>query len=189
MKQWDDYYQLMKEQLSPKRLQHSLNVAQCGVELGRIHGGDLEKIKLAGLLHDAAKELSDEELLQIGKREGLITDPAEEIKPSILHGPVGAWLAENKWGITDPVILQSIRYHTTGGPNMSREALIVFMADLIEPGRTYKGVEILRKLAGEDLKQAVLEAIEQTFEYLARIKSPVHQGMMACKDWLEKTDL
>lgn len=189
MKQWEDYYQLMAKRLSKKRLEHSLRVVESGLELGRRYGGDLEKIKLAGLLHDGAKELSDQELLEISEANGLITDPAERLNPSILHGPVAAWLAKNQWEVSDPVVLEAIRYHTTAAPQISLEALIVFMADLIEPGRFYQGVDVLRALAKQDLKKAVLESIDQTFIYLARIKAPVHQGMVACRNWLEKTEL
>jgi predicted HD superfamily hydrolase involved in NAD metabolism len=184
---WQTYYQLMKQRLSPKRLNHSIRVAECGLSLSQRFGGDPWKIQLAGLLHDGAKEMSNQELLTISQAANLLTDPAELANPSILHGPVAAWLAQTQWGIQDPVILQAIQYHTTGAAKLSLEARIVFLADLIEPNRQFQGVEILRTLAKQELNVAILEAIDQTFVYLGKKKQPVHQGMVACRQWLLTT--
>lgn len=185
---WPYYLELMTRQLSAKRLEHSLKVAETGVALSRLYGGDSVKIALAGLLHDSAKEMKDRQLLAIAEEQGLITDPAEQENPSILHGPVAAWLAETQWGLKDPIVLESIRYHTTAAPHMSIEACIVFLADLIEPGRCYQGIAELRALALIDLKEAMLESIDQTFIFLERKKVPVHQGMVACRQWLAETE-
>lgn len=185
---WAYYTDLMSRMLSAKRLEHSLKVAETGVEMSRLYGGAPDKIALAGLLHDCAKEMKDRELLDIAAEARLITDPSELENPSVLHGPVGAWLAETQWCVKDPIVLEAIRYHTTAAPYMSLEACIVFMADLIEPGRSYHGIAELRELAQVDLKLAMLESIDQTFIFLERKKVPVHQGMVACRKWLTETD-
>jgi len=176
---------LMERALSPERFVHSLEVAGAAVSMGRAFGGDLERLAVSGLLHDGAKDMSDGELLAIAEAYGLITDPAERRRPNLLHGPVASVLAPRDWGVTDPVIIESIRYHTTGEAGISKEACIVFMADLIEPGRKYQGVQTLRRLCGEDLRAAVIEAIEQTVEYVKRVNKPFHQGMARCYDWIK----
>ena len=174
----------MAQTLKRKRFLHSLGVADTAVALGKLFGGDLAKLALAGLLHDAAKELDDAQLLAIGTGEGLITDPAERDCPDLLHGPVSAWMARREWGIDDPIILEAIHFHTFGKPDMCKEACIVFMADLIEPGRTYKDAVILRQLCREDLRGAMIKAIEQTYVYLERKKRPVHGATPLCHRWL-----
>ena len=65
--------------------------------------------------------------------------------PEILHGPVGAWIAENEFHITNEDILNAIRYHTTGRANMSKLEKIIYIADMIEPNRKFDGVEELRE--------------------------------------------
>ena len=175
----------MANALKQKRYRHSLAVADTAVGMGRLFGGDLGKLAIAGLLHDGAKELGDAKLLAIGEKEGLIRDPAERANPSLLHGPVAAWMAPQTWRVDDPVILDAIRLHTTGAPGMGKEACIVFMADLIEPGRVYPDVVILRKLCGEDLREAMMEAIQQTFVYLAQKDQPIHGATRLCLDWLQ----
>jgi predicted HD superfamily hydrolase involved in NAD metabolism len=183
---WRSLKDKLAGELKPQRLEHSLATADEAVIMGRAFGGDLARLALAGLLHDRAKDLGDEGLLALGEARGLITDPAERENPSLLHGPVGAWLVSREWGVEDPVILEAIRLHTTGGRDMSREACIVFMADLIEPGRTYDGVEALRRLCRQDLRAAMLEAIEQTLIYLERQKLPLHRGTLRCLAWLQE---
>ncbi|MEL7622013.1 MAG: bis(5'-nucleosyl)-tetraphosphatase (symmetrical) YqeK [Clostridiales bacterium] len=185
-KEWQSLRDKLQGQLKPRRFNHSLAVADEAVAMGHLFGGDLVKLALAGLLHDSAKELSNEQLLALAEAQGLITDPAERENPSILHGPVGAWRACREWGIADPVILEAIRLHTVGGPDMSLEACIIFMADLIEPGRAYNGVDILRRLCRQDLRAAMIEAIEQTLVYLERKKLPLHQGTLLCLAWLKE---
>ena len=177
----------MEDMLGQKRFIHSLAVADTSVAMGEIFGGDPVRLALAGLLHDGAKGLGDERLLAFGASHGLISDPAERENPSLLHGPVAARMASDTWGVDDPVILEAIRYHTTGAEKMCREACIVFMADLIEPGRSYQGVDILRRLCGEDLRLAMIEAIEQTYVYLAREQKPLHNGTSRCLAWLRTT--
>jgi len=183
--QWLRLRERVEGELKPKRFVHSLAVADEAVAMGRVFGGDLVKLAIAGLTHDGAKGLSDDELLALGGAEGLITDPAQRENPSLLHGPAAAWLARHEWGVDDPVILESICLHTSGDAGMSLEASIVFMADLIEPGRVYDGVDILRRLCREDLRAAMIEAIEQTFEYLKRSGLPPHQGTYRCLEWLK----
>ena len=184
--QWLDLKGIMEQALKPQRFAHSLAVADASVVMGRIFGGDLVKLALAGLLHDNAKDLGDDALLALGEAHGLITDPAEREKPSLLHGPVGARRACQEWGIDDPAILEAICFHTTGAEGMGKEACIVFMADLIEPGRAYDGVAILRRLCREDLRAAMIEAIEQTlYIYLARAACR-HGGSYRCLAWLKR---
>jgi predicted HD superfamily hydrolase involved in NAD metabolism len=183
---WLDIESRVMQMLRPKRLVHSYAVADESVAMGHRFGGDVVKLALAGLLHDAAKEQGNDKLTALGEAHSLITDASERANSSLLHGPVCAWLAQNEWGISDPVILECIRYHTTASPDMSLEACIVFMADLIEPGRAYTGVEILRKLCREDLRAAMIEAIEQTFNYLDYKKLPLHGGTQRCLAWLRE---
>ena len=182
---WLCLYQQIKEKLSPDRFTHSLAVADAAVTMGRTFGGDLVKTAIAGMLHDRAKDMPDSELLAFAQEHSLISDQSEIDRPSLLHGPVAACLAADEWGVDDEDILQSIRYHTTGEAGLCKEACIVFMADLIEPARSYPGVDTLRQLCRRDLKAAMIEALQQTFIYVERVGKPLHSGARRCLDWLE----
>ena len=116
--------------LNSRRYQHTLGVSYTAASLAMCYGCNIEKARIAGLLHDCAKCLSDTELLQTAREHELPISESEEADPYLLHGKVGAYFAENKYGITDPDILSAIVFHTTGRPNMTLLEEIIFVAVL-----------------------------------------------------------
>lgn len=157
----------VKKSLKPKRFRHTIGVKYTSICLAMRYGEDLDKAAAAGLLHDCAKNLSDEKLLSLCREKGIPVSEAEERSPYLLHGRVGAYFARTKYGITDEDILGAITWHTTGCPDMSLLEKIVFTADYIEPGRdTAPNLDKLRQLAFTDLDAAVIEILRQTLEYL-----------------------
>ena len=76
-------------------------------------------------------------------------------------------LAQYKYGITDYYILDAIRYHTTGRPNMTKLDKIIFTADYIEPNRApLPEIESIRKEALSDIDKAVWHILHNTLTYL-----------------------
>lgn len=122
----------LKGNLDEERLLHSLGCAQCAVELAQKYNVDEKRAYVAGLLHDCAKCLDKEKLVEIAQNiEGLKEDELSNIK--VIHAPVSAYLAETEFGIKDKEILSSIRWHTIGKLHMSLFEKIIFLADKIEP--------------------------------------------------------
>ena len=111
---------LVKARLSEKRWTHTKNVKKMAVKLARRWGTDPEKAAMAAILHDSAKELPKQELLQIFADNAIIAENAPARPSPVWHGIAAAILAETQWGITDPEILSAIRCHTTGKPGMSK---------------------------------------------------------------------
>lgn len=89
-----------------------------------------------------------------------------EFHHELWHAPVGAYLVRIEAGISDEEILQAIRYHTTGNKDMNTLDKIIFVADYIEPGRKFQGVEEVRHVANESLEQAVIMALKNTIKFL-----------------------
>ncbi len=159
--------ELLKRKQNTKRYRHTLGVQYTSMALAMVYGEDLERASLAGLLHDCAKHMSEDKLYEKAKKYDLPISKVEKKNPFLLHGKVGAALAEKKYGITDQGILNAIWYHTTGRPEMTLLEKIVFVADYIEPGRkNAPNLPELRKLAFENLDLAVLETLKQTLDYL-----------------------
>lgn len=157
----------VKKSLKPKRFRHTIGVKYTSVCLAMRYGEDLEKAAIAGLLHDCAKNISEEMLLAVCREQGFPVSASEQRSPYLLHGRVGAYFARTKYGITDEDILGAITWHTTGRPDMSLLEKIVFTADYIEPGRnSAPNLKQLRQLAFTDLDAAVTEILRQTLEYL-----------------------
>ncbi|MBS5523105.1 MAG: bis(5'-nucleosyl)-tetraphosphatase (symmetrical) YqeK [Clostridiales bacterium] len=158
---------ILREKQSGKRFIHTLGVQYTSACLAMCYGADVNKAQMAGLLHDCAKHMKPEKLLEISKKQGLKISKAQERNPFLLHGRVGAYLARTKYGIKDEEILGAIEWHTTGRPEMTLLEKIIFTADYIEPGRNQApNLEILRQLSFTDLNQAVCMILEQTLDYL-----------------------
>lgn len=150
---------ILKIRLTKKRYTHSLNVADAAVRLAEKYGGDCEKAYLAGLVHDICKEIPSEEQLKMALACSRPVFGAEAKIPALYHAPAGAWYCENVLHIHDSDILNAVRYHTAGRAEMSVTEEIVYLADLISDDRSYKDVGRMRKLAFNDLKEAMLEAV------------------------------
>lgn len=158
----------MEEILSAKRYMHTLGVAYTASCLAMAHGEPMEDAMVAGLLHDCAKSMHGSELMAICEKGHLRMNTAERSNPTaLLHAKVGAYLAEHKYGITDDNILNAIRYHTTGRPDMSKLEKIIYIADYIEPGRKQlAGLEMVRRIAYQDLDWTIENILANTLAYL-----------------------
>ena len=160
------YYSLLEHSLTEKRLRHTAGVVQTAIELAHRYSADAKKAQTAALLHDCAKYLPEEKLLSMSK------DP-EKIMP-VLHSEVGAILAEKEFGISDPEILRAIKLHTTGDADMSLLDKIIYLSDMIEPSRSFPGVEELRE--DGDLDDRVLSALTHCVHYLERSNGKIHSA-------------
>ncbi|NLA58362.1 MAG: HD domain-containing protein [Firmicutes bacterium] len=174
----------LQEMISEERYLHSLGVADTAVRLARRWGADIEKARIAGLVHDCGKSPSRNILLKRVLEFGIVMDEIEEVEPQLLHGHVSAELALREFGIDDQEVLASIRYHTTGRVSMSLLEKIIYLADYIEPGRDFPGVDELRELAGQDLDMAVLRAMDLTLIHVIQRGLLIHPRTVAARNWL-----
>ncbi len=157
----------LEQELNYKRFVHTLAVAGTASSLAMCYGMNIEKAELAGLLHDCAKCIDVRKMQKLCEKAGLEISPFEAGSGSLLHSKAGSVLAAEKYGCTDPDILNAIRYHTTGRPGMSLLEKIIFVADYIEPGRyTAKNLPEIRKTAFEDIDEALLKILYDTLVYL-----------------------
>lgn len=180
-------YPALKAALSDKRLLHSLLVAYTARDLAQRHGQDPETAALTGLLHDCAKCLPLAELQRIAKEQRLLLDKETLASQNLLHGPVGAALAQTRYGIDDPNILSAIGCHTVGKVGMLPLDMILYLADKIEPSRTlYPALLEVRALAREDLVKAMNRMVQSTLEYVIAQKTAPHPNTQRVADWLAR---
>lgn len=160
--------------LPERRFQHTLRVAETAKKLAEKYGGNQEQIETAALLHDVAKFFEKERMEAIIQREPGISKEYLDYHISLWHAPVGAVIARDDFNITDQDILNAISYHTTGRTGMSHMEKLVFLADYIEPGRSFPGVDEVRKLSETDLDQAIALTLKNTVQYLVSRSSQVY---------------
>lgn len=158
----------MKEELSADRYEHTIGVMYTAESLAMRYGADMTKAAVAGLLHDCAKCIPNAQKLKICKKHHIEISEMEEKNPSLLHAKLGAYMAEKAYGVTDPEILDAIRWHTTGKPDMSLLDMIIYMADYIEPNRDKApDLKEIRRLSFENIEEALFRVLEGTLNYLA----------------------
>ncbi|PTW01303.1 putative HD superfamily hydrolase involved in NAD metabolism [Halanaerobium saccharolyticum] len=134
----------IKDLLGDERYQHTKLVLKSALKLADQLGLDLKKVETAALLHDIAKSKSSVELKEILKNSKWEPDQLEaEILP-VLHAPAGAVLAEEIFGVNDPEILEAIRFHTLGHPEMGKIAQVIYAADFISEDRDFVGLDEIR---------------------------------------------
>jgi predicted HD superfamily hydrolase involved in NAD metabolism len=156
-----------KAKIEPNRITHVEGVVETADRLARLHAPDeVQRVRLAGWIHDAAKHWSGKDLLDYAESHGLPVTEAERETPMLLHGAVGYALAAEVFGFDDPSLESACAYHTTGSPDMNRTDMIVYLADMIEPSRDFPGVDVLRAEAERDLEAAMLHATDHTIRHL-----------------------
>lgn len=157
-----------------KRYSHSIRVMEIGLKLCEIYNGDKGKVKIAAILHDCGKIQGKAKLLKRAKDFDIILDKYMKNNLELIHGPLGAKLAENKYKINDREILDAIEYHTTGRENMTLLDKIIYISDFIEPKRNFQGIEEVRELAYEDLDKSLIIAMDKTIKFLIDNKTLIH---------------
>lgn len=164
----------LESMVERERLLHSLGTCHTMLLLAERFGISRETAALAGLLHDCARSASQEERERI-LDEGDAPISAEDMAfPKIWHARLGATLARSEFGIADANIVEAIRIHPTGGADMSPLAIALFVADYIEPTRSFENVADFRKLAFADPPNAFRAILKNKMEHIRKKGKPLH---------------
>ena len=157
----------LQKTLTVHRYHHTLGVAATAETLAERFGVDPRRARLAGLLHDCAKSMPYGEMRRLVEQNVPDTDAQELDAEPVLHAPAGMVLARRDYGVRDKVILQAIRRHTLGGPDMTAMDALIYVSDFIEPGRRpFPGLERVRALAQTDIFAAMRLSARLSNDYL-----------------------
>ena len=170
--------------LKYKRIPHVLGTEQEAIRLAERYGADVEKARVAALLHDCTKKLNMDEQLALCGQYGIELDELEQKALKLLHAKTGAAIARDVFGV-DEEIYKAIWWHTTGHANMTLLEKIIYLADYIEPSRNFPGVDKLRKMCYEDLNAGLLLGLEMSIEEMTEMGNPVHHATIEARDALK----
>ena len=164
----------LQKELDAERYQHTLGVMYTAASLAMCHGENIEHALIAGALHDCAKCIPGREKIKLCKKYNLEVTPVEEKNPSLLHAKLGAYLALKKYDIVDQDILNAIKSHTTGRPEMTLLEKIIYIADYMEPGRTeLPNMSEVRTLAFKNIDDCLYRILEDSLVYLKSRDLPI----------------
>ncbi len=184
MKDYAAILDYLQKNLGKERYEHSLNVCKEAARLSRHYGYDVSKAELAGLVHDCAKDACIKEQEDYALNCGFKVDDLTYKIPGLIHAPASVYVCRNIFGITDIDILTAIRYHTTGKANMNLLGKILYIADIIEPGREFKEVIKLRELAYKSIDEALLYALDSTIVLLIENKTLLHFDTVDARNYI-----
>ena len=170
--------------LKHKRIPHVLGTEQEAIRLAERYGADVEKARVAALLHDCTKRLDMEEQLALCRQYGIRLDALEQQALKLLHAKTGAAIARDVFGVDDE-IYRAIWWHTTGHAGMTLLEKIMYLADYIEPSRDFPGVDKLRAVCYKDLDEGLLMGLEMTIEEMTGMGNPVHHATIEARDALK----
>jgi predicted HD superfamily hydrolase involved in NAD metabolism len=155
----------VKSQMPEKRWVHTQGVMATAVKLAKQYGADPVKADMAAILHDYCKYWPIQEQAKIIREHDLPQDLLDYEK-ELWHSHAGAYVAQAEFGIEDEEVLDAIRYHTSGRENMTLLDKVVCLADYMEPGRDFPGVERIRELAESSLEKALIAGFDSTIGFL-----------------------
>ena len=164
----------VRSQMSQRRFDHCLRVEKKIIELATLYGADITKASLAALIHDYAKERPLEELQELVVKKQLL----EQLKNQ------SSEILKEELDIQDEEILDAIREHTIGGTKMTLLSKCLFVADAIEDGRNYPGVEEARQIASHNIDEAVRYLVRHTLQYLIEKEVYIYPGTLEVYNYL-----
>lgn len=170
--------------LKHKRIPHVLGTEQEAIRLAERYGADVEKARVAALLHDCTKKLDMESQMALCSHYGIELDELEQVSLKLLHSKTGAAVARDVFGV-DEEIYNAIWWHTTGHAGMTLLEKVIYLADYIEPSRDFPGVDKLRSVCYKDLNEGLLLGLEMTIREMTDMGNPVHRATLEARDALK----
>lgn len=171
--------------LKPKRMPHVLGTEQEAAFLAEKYGADVTAARIAALLHDCTKKLELPQQLSLCRHYAIPLDEMERNYLKLLHSKTGAAVARDRFGVSDE-IYNAIFYHTTGKADMTLLEKIIYLADYIEPSRSFPGVEELRTAVHEDLDRGLCRALADSIVELQGYGSPVHPNTQEALSYIQR---
>lgn len=174
----------LRENLNDKRHRHVLMVAESAQKLAEVYNINQDKALAAALLHDYAKGMSAENIESYIVKYDIKFDDLELESPELMHGRIARYIALYEYGIQDTDILNSVEFHTTGRKYMSFFEMIIILADYIEEGRDYQGVDEIRALSYNNPERALLLALNGTLIHLISQGKKIHPRSIEARNYL-----
>lgn len=160
--------------MKKKRREHSLSTAQTMLHFAKHYRVDTEKAFIVGVFHDIARDLSLEKIVEYSRLAGHEPDEYEETQPLNLHAYASRYIIEKENISHDNEILMAVEQHTYGAPNMSILAALLYVVDFAEPTRHFKEAKTAYSLLHENIEDALIYVVTQTWGFIAEEKRLIH---------------
>ena len=185
MVSYEELYNEAKQTLSPERFKHSEGVVKRAIEYAKIYNVDIETVKLVAIAHDIAKELTEQEKKDYISYYKIEFDEIEKLNPKLHHAKIGAYICRDKYGFTEDMV-NAVKYHTTGRPNMSILEKIIYLADLTEENRTIIDLDYYVGIIKENIDKGMAETFKFLIPFILKNNSVIHLDSIKCYNYYKK---
>jgi len=170
----------LSEQLSTSALNHSVATAIAAAEIATDYEIDADEARLAGLAHDRARDICHEQLIDLAEKHHLTISTVDREVPYLLHAQIGAILLGEEFPEMSPRVIDAVARHTVGALEMTDLDMVVYIADMTEPGRDFLGVDDLRADIGQvPLDELFCRAYRHSVAHLVATRRRMHPDTLA----------
>jgi len=170
--------------LSRERFIHSENVAMESARIAEIYGVDRDCSYNSGFFHDIARELSTEQMLYFAKKYKNDIAKWEEDNPIFLHGAAGAYMLKNLFAVENQKLLEAVEYHTFGVPHLCDVAKVVYIADVIAPGRDFDASALRVAVGRVSLDQLLFDVAIDSIRFDKSLNRDSAPPLIEMVNWL-----
>ena len=175
----DELINAIRTRMPEKRVLHTLGVMETAIRLAKVYGVSEQDAELAAILHDVVK-FADREWMKQTIVEQQMDPTLLNFHHELWHAPVGAYVAQQEFGVSNQDVLNAICYHTTGRANMTKLEKILYCADMIEPNRNFPGVDDLRQQDEQGLNELMKACVQRSIQFLMQKNQPVYPDSIHC---------
>lgn len=177
----------LKRNISEERLAHSIRVLEEMKNMSEIYDINIKDAQCAALFHDSFKEKPIDFLISYISRYEILPQYEVDIKIN-LHGIAAALFLYKDIGYKNKDVYNSIRYHTTGRPNMSNLEMGLYLADVIEEKRSFPGIDLIREDCKISLEKGMLSALNKSIEFLIKSNKDIHLDTVKARNFYNRLE-
>lgn len=149
------------------RYEHSMRVAEEAYNLSSKYALPNPRLAyLAGVGHDMCKDMDREVLLSLAAHDGEEIGEIEMERPSLLHGRAAAVKMRRDFNVDDESVIEAVAVHTFGKAGMSDIAKVLYIADKIEPGRSFVDKKYIASIAPLSMDELLIKVVSDGIKYL-----------------------
>ncbi len=189
----------VKGSMSERRFAHTAAVEEMVARLCALYCPEYTlQLRAAALLHDLTKELTPEEQEALCQAYDIPVDEAQRRSPKTYHAKTGAArIVRDFPAFADPIIVNAVRWHTTGHEGMTLTEKLLYLADYIDDTRTFPSCVLLRRyffgaepelMTQEErerhLRATLLLSFEHTLKDLAAEGAPIDEDTIRARNSL-----
>ena len=168
------FVKTIKPYYTSERYKHVVSVANLAYDIAKSNHKDPCLAYLAGYLHDIGKTSTDKRLENMTNAKFGKYFKGGVVSANVMHQFTGALILENYFHIHNKMIIEAVRYHTTGKTHMCWLSKIIYAADKLDPLRPYDSSDMIRRMKN-NYKEGFVYVLRENKKVIERMHPGVSE--------------